>query len=48
MKLLRDAWASADSPTRIALIAGVTGLLGLALWLGVDLTWVPRLLLGGN
>lgn len=46
MKLLRGAWASADGPTRIALIAGVTLLLGVALWLGVDLSWVPKLLLG--
>lgn len=47
MKLIRDAWASADSPTRIALLVCVAVLLGLALWLGVDLSWVPGLLAGG-
>lgn len=47
MKLLRDAWASADSATRIALILSVAGLLGLALWQGVDLSWLPALLSSG-
>ena len=45
MKLLRDLWASLDSAGRIVFLLCVAGLLALAMWLGLDLSWVPRLLL---
>lgn len=47
MKLLRDAWGGLDNSGRIILIVCGACLLGLALWLGVDLSWVPALLAGG-
>lgn len=48
MKLVRDAWASADTPTRIVMIIGVASLIGLALWQGADLSWLPKLLVAGG
>lgn len=48
MQLLRDAWRTADTPTRIAMIVGVASLIGLALWQGVDLAWLPGLLMAGG
>ncbi len=42
MKLLRDAWVSADSATRIVFIVCVAALVGLALSLGIDLSFFPR------
>lgn len=44
MQLIEDAWSSLDSAGRIAVIIGVVVLLGLAMWLGLDLSWVPKLL----
>ncbi len=44
MKLIRDAWVSADTPTRIMLIIGAAALIGLALLQGADLAWLPGLL----
>lgn len=48
MQLLRDAWKSADTPTRIAMIVSVASLIGLALWQGADLSWLPKLLMVGG
>lgn len=47
MQTVRDFWASLDSTGRIVAIVCVAALLGFALYLGVDLTWVPRFLVGG-
>jgi hypothetical protein len=48
MQLLRDAWRTADTPTRITMIVGVAALIGLALWQGADLSWLPKLLMVGG
>jgi hypothetical protein len=48
MQLLRDAWRTADTPTRITMIVGVAALIGLALWQGADLSWLPKLLMTGG
>lgn len=40
MEILRDAWAGLDNTGRIVLVVCVALLLGLALWLGVDLRWL--------
>ena len=47
MKIILGAWAGLDNTGRIVLIVCAAGLLALALWLGVDLRWLPGLL-GGN
>jgi hypothetical protein len=44
MQLLRDAWRTADTLTRVVLILSVAALIGLALWQGADLSWLPGLL----
>lgn len=46
MKILKGMWATLDNTGRVALIVCATALLALALWLGVDLAWVPALLGG--
>ncbi len=48
MQLLRDAWKTADTPTRVVLILSVAMLIGLALWQGADLSWLPKLLMAGG
>jgi hypothetical protein len=48
MQLLRDAWKTADTPTRIVLILSVSTLIGLALWQGTDLSWLPKFLIVGG
>ena len=44
MRILFDAWAGLDNTGRIVLVVCAAGLLALALWLGVDLRWLPALL----
>lgn len=44
MKLLRDAWASATPPVRIALVVAVTALLLAAIYQGLDLSALLALL----
>ena len=46
MKILLGAWSGLDNAGRVVLIVCVAVLLSLALWLGVDLRWLPGLLGG--
>lgn len=47
-KILKAAWHDLSAPGRatviIVLVLAVAGLLGLAMWLGYDLSWLPGLL----
>lgn len=46
MHLLKDTWNSLDNIGRIALIIGVAIVLLAAMALGLDLSWLPALLMG--
>lgn len=37
-------WIKSNQAIAVAIILCVTGLLALAMWLGLDLSWVPGLL----
>lgn len=46
MQLLKDAWNSLDNTGRMVLIIGVAIVLLVAMALGLDLSWLPALLMG--
>jgi hypothetical protein len=44
METVKNFWASLDSAGRIAVIIGVVTVLLGAMFFGLDLTWVPKML----